>query len=420
MPSFSRIFVIVLDSVGVGELPDAHAFGDAGSDTLGNVARYAAENGAGLAMPNLMKLGLGNAYLLANCGAAPPPGIVPAENTSGFFGVMTEKSAGKDTTSGHWEMMGVIRSEPSRTFPGGFPPEFVRNLSEACGAEFLLNKPYSGTEAIYEFGEESIRTGKPILYTSADSVLQIAAHTDFTPLETLYKWCEAARLLAQGDYLVDRVIARPFAGGVVSREPLALDPAGFTRTGDRKDYSISPPETHLDLLTGFGVRVTAVGKIKEIFAGRGVSESHKTAGNENGMEVTARLARDGGGGFYFVNLVDFDSKYGHRNDPTGYAAALSEFDGWLGGFLPLLGGGDLLIITADHGNDPTTPSTDHSREYVPLLCLPPRHGAAGAASRSLGVRGTFADVGATLLENWGIVNTLAGTSFLRELMSGDV
>ncbi len=418
MQNFSRIFAIVLDSAGIGELPDAHAFGDEGSNTLGNVARFAAKSGARFSMPNLMKLGLGNAYMLANPAASPPPAIVPADKPAGFFGAMAEKSAGKDTTSGHWEMTGVIRTEPSRTFPDGFPPEFVERLSEKCGVEFLLNKPYSGTEAIKDFGEESVRTGKPILYTSADSVLQIAAHVEFTPLEKLYEFCLAARALAQGEYLVDRVIARPFAGGITCRDPLALNSAEFARTGDRRDYSISPPETHLDLLTGSGVRVIAVGKIKEIFAGRGVTESHKTSDNAHGMEAAATLAKTGGEGFYFVNLVDFDSKYGHRNDPAGYARALTEFDDWLPEFLPALGGGDLVVITADHGNDPTTPSTDHSREYVPLLCFSPRFELAdcgGASARSLGIRDTFADLGASVLENWGIVNTLAGTSFLAML-----
>lgn len=416
MPEFSRIFVIVLDSVGVGELPDAHAFGDEGSNTLGNVARFVAENGAPLSLPNLMNLGLGNAYLLANAAAAPPPGIVPAENPAGFFGVMAEKSGGKDTTSGHWEMTGVLRTESSRTFPDGFPAEFIARLSEKCGHEFLLNKPYSGTEAISDYGEESVRTGRPILYTSADSVLQIAAHTEFTPLENLYEICADARALAQGEYLVDRVIARPFAGGVVSREPLVPNAAEFTRTSERRDYSISPPETHLDILTASGVCVIAVGKIKEIFAGRGITESQKTTGNAHGMEVTTAHAKTGGEGFYFVNLVDFDSKYGHRNEPAGYARALAEFDALLAEFLPLLNSGDLLVITADHGNDPTTPSTDHSREYVPLVCYSPRFEGSDAAVKSLGIRDTFADLGATALENWGIVNTLAGTSFLTRLL----
>ncbi|MCD6119302.1 phosphopentomutase [bacterium] len=416
MAEFERVFLVILDSVGVGELPDAADFGDEGSNTLGNIAKVMDSDGSPLKIPFLRSLGIANII--------PLDGVPPAENPLAYYGKMAEISAGKDTTSGHWEMMGVIRSEPSRTFPNGFPPALVMQLEEACGVEFLLNKPYSGTEAIKDFGEEHCRTGRPILYTSADSVLQIAVHVELTPLEKLYEWCEAARRLSVGQYLVDRVIARPFVGGIVSREPMTVNPDEFVRTSDRKDYSISPPETYLDRLRNVGVKVTGVGKISDIFAGRGIDESFKTRGNDDGMAVTLRLVREGGQGFYFINLVDFDSKYGHRNNVEGYAEALERFDGQLVELLEILRDDDLLVLAADHGNDPTTISTDHSREYVPLLCYisgardganRARDEAVRARDMELGTRDTFADLGATVLANWGVSDAPVGKSFLDKI-----
>ncbi|MEP0813059.1 MAG: phosphopentomutase [bacterium] len=439
---FSRVFLIVLDSVGVGELPDAGHFGDRGSNTLGNIA--AAANGreslpdfgwpkraaefvkpfgaellpkgsaAGaprLTLATLQSLGIANIIPLA--------GIPPVNHPRAFFGKMAERSAGKDTTSGHWEMMGVIRSEPSRTYPDGFPAEMVKELEAACGTKFLLNKPYSGTEALKDFGQRHCETKMPILYTSADSVLQIAAHTTFIPVERLYEMCEAARAVAQGKWLVDRVIARPFRGGIAGLNPLRVEPEKFERAHEqRKDYSIMPPRTYLNELRDAGVKVTGVGKIGDIFAGSGLDDSIHTEGNADGMKKTMQLAKSGGKGFYFINLVDFDSKYGHRNDPAGYAAALEDFDSWLGGFLQKLKNDDLLLIAADHGNDPTTPSTDHSREYVPLIAYVPSSARvrAGSHPRSLGVRESFADLGATVCENFGILKVPVGASFLSEII----
>ena len=370
-----RVFLIVLDSVGVGGAPDAAAFGDAGANTL----RAAFESGE-LFVPNLEALGLGlvpGAEFLK----APPSPLAS-------YGVLTERSAGKDTTTGHWELAGLISREPMPTFPSGFPPALVESLTRECGRRFLCNLPYSGTEVIRDFGEEHLVSGSPILYTSADSVLQIAAHTDVIPLEELYRICRVARRLCVGEYAVGRIIARPFRG----------EPGNFVRTPDRRDFSLAPSgETMLDRLSDEGLSVLSVGKISDIFAGRGITESYPEHGNADCIARLLALARRDFRGLCFVNLVDFDTLYGHRNDAAGYARALSEFDRALSLLLPLLNREDALLITADHGCDPSDESTDHTRERVPLLV----YGEA-LAPRSFGAQLGFASVAQTVCELLGV------------------
>ena len=384
-----RAILLVLDGVGIGELPDAADYGDEGSNTLVNMAKAV----GGLNLPNLQRMGLGNIEQIE--------GIPPAEKPIACYGKMREVSAGKDTTTGHWEIAGIIREKPFPTYPNGFPPEIIEAFEKAIGRKVLGNKPASGTAIIEELGEEHLRTGYPIVYTSADSVFQIAAHEEIVPVEQLYEWCRIAREILRGEHEVARVIARPFIG----------TPGNFKRTPRRRDFSVPPPyPTLLDALTEVGLKVVTVGKIDDIFAGRGVTFAVHTSDNRDGMQQVETLTTQGDFDFLWCTLVDFDTVYGHRNNPQGFAQALREFDEWLGNFLPKLREGDLLIITADHGNDPTTPSTDHSREYVPLLIWTP----SLKEGKPLGVRQTFADVAATIADWLKVEWHGAGKSCLSE------
>jgi len=384
-----RAILFVLDGVGIGELPDAADYGDEGSNTLANMAKAV----GGLNLPNLQRMGLGNIERIE--------GVPPAEKPIACYGKMREVSAGKDTTTGHWEIAGVIREKPFPTYPNGFPPEIIEAFEKAIGRKVLGNKPASGTAIIEELGEEHLRTGYPIVYTSADSVFQIAAHEEIVPVEQLYEWCRIAREILRGEHEVARVIARPFIG----------TPGNFKRTPRRRDFSVPPTyPTLLDALTEAGLKVVTVGKIDDIFAGRGVTFAIHTSDNRDGMQQVETLTVQGDFDFLWCTLVDFDTVYGHRNNPQGFAQALKEFDEWLGNFLPKLMGGDLLIITADHGNDPTTPSTDHSREYVPLLIWTP----SLKEGKPLGVRQTFADVAATIADWLKVEWRGAGKSCLKE------
>ena len=385
-----RVFLVVLDGVGIGALPDADRYGDAGSDTLGHVAGAAGP----LALPVLESLGLGHLGALAGVRALGSP--------RGARARLAERSPGKDSTTGHWEMMGVVLERPFPTYPHGFPPALLDRWSGRIGRGWLGNVAASGTEIIARLGDEHLRSGRLIVYTSADSVFQVAAHEDVLPVEDLYAACRAARELLTGEHAVGRVIARPFAGA----------PGAFQRTPRRRDFSLAPPEpTVLDRLVAAGRRVMTVGKVDDLFAGRGVSDAVHTRSNAEGADVLLDLARRPGEGLVFANLVDFDTLYGHRNDPAGFARALAQADAAIGALLGRLRGDEQAWITADHGNDPTTPSTDHSREYVPLLAGGP-HVRAGA---DLGTRATFADLGATLAELFGVPAPRHGASFLPEL-----
>lgn len=387
MNSVKRIFLIVLDSVGIGEAPDAADFGDAGSNTLA-----AAAASRFFDLPQLGRLGLFNIDGVSCRPAAAEP--------EGSFARMTERSKGKDTTIGHWEIAGVISPRPLPTYPNGFPPEVIEAFRQKTGRGVLCNRPYSGTEVIRDYGREHLETGALIVYTSADSVFQIAAHESIVPPEQLYEYCRIARELLQGEHGVGRVIARPFEG----EWP-------FVRTPRRHDFSLEPPsETMLDRIKAAGLDVIAVGKIHDIFAGRGDTEHIFTSGNTDGIARAIALAKRPFHGLCFVNLVDFDMLYGHRNDPDGYARALTEFDRALPKLLAGLGEGDVLMITADHGCDPATPSTDHSREYTPWLIA----GPAVRPGVNLGTLPTFADISATVLDAFGLP-VLAGTSRAREL-----
>jgi phosphopentomutase len=386
-----------MDSVGIGEAPDAANFGDMGCNTLGHVAAQAE-----LSLPALLSLGLGNIV-------APAPGLQAVERPLGFYGRMAEASPAKDTTTGHWELMGVIRQCAPPTYPDGFPPELIEEFSGRIGRGVLGNKAASGTEIMSELGQEQLRTGAVIVYTSADSVFQVAAHKDIVPLDELYGICRVARELTYGEYQVDRVIARPFVGSAK---------AGFTRTSERRDYSRPPPYNYLDALIEARVLVTLVGKLDDIFAGRGYRRSLHTTCNIDTGSALMELKDTGAEGFYFANFIDFDMLYGHRNDVVGYARALNEFDCWLTGFLADWRVGDLLILTADHGNDPTTASTDHSREFVPLLVY--HSGSVGnTAIRDLGTRDSFADAGATVAACLGVSKPaeLAGEDFCANICS---
>lgn len=382
----NRVFLIVLDSVGIGALPDAHKYGDEGSNTLGNTAKAV----GGMNLPNMDLLGLNR--VLAYMGGSNPEVI-------GQYGRMAEASAGKDTTTGHWEMMGIILEKAFPTYPDGFPTEILEAFEKAIGTKTLGNKAASGTVIIDELGEEHMKTGYPIVYTSADSVFQIAAHEEIIPIERLYEMCEIARDILVGDHAVGRVIARPFEG----------EPGAFKRTTKRHDYSLKPIEsTVLDRLKEKGINTFGIGKIYDIFAGEGISKSFSSGSNAEGMEVMGNLIQDRGWqGLAFVNLVDFDMLYGHRNNPEGYAKALEEFDQWLGTIIPEVSEEELLIITADHGCDPTTESTDHSREYVPLLVY-----QKGMEAKNLGTRETFSDIGATIANIFKIEGPNKGKSFL--------
>ncbi len=387
-----RAILVLLDGVGIGELPDAADYGDEGHNTLGNLAKAV----GGLRLPTLQRLGLGNIADIA--------GVSPEENPQGCYGKMREVSAGKDSTTGHWEIAGIVRTQPFPTYPKGFPSEIIAAFEIAIGRKVLGNKPASGTVIIEELGEEHLRTGCPIVYTSADSVFQIAAHEQIVPVETLYRWCQIAREILQGEHEVARVIARPFIG----------KPGSFKRTPLRKDFSVPPPyPTLLDTLTEAGLTVVTVGKVDDIFTGRGIAQAFHTTDNSDGMAKVKGLCQSDGFDFLWCTLLDFDTLYGHRNDIKGFAKALEEFDAWLGSFLPTLRDDDLLLLTADHGNDPTTQSTDHSREHVPLLVWTPKM----AEGKPLGVRKTFADIAATVTEFFGLAGQGVGESFLVKVQS---
>ena len=381
-----KIILIVMDSVGVGDLPDAIDFGDTGSNTLGNIIKELGE----LAIPNLVRLGIGNIQDVQ----IPYFDFAPI----GCFGKACEVSIGKDTTTGHWEIAGIHLNSPFPVYPNGFPPDVMDAFHQATGVESMWNKPASGSEIINQLGEEHLKTGKLIVYTSADSVFQIAAHEDIIPVETLYNYCIAARNILKGEHAVGRVIARPFTGG----------PGNFTRTKNRKDFSLQPiGTTILDLLSSQGLETVGVGKIGDIFANRGLSRVIHTKGNTDGVKETLKLISEDFSGLIFTNLVDFDMLYGHRNDVRGYADALEEFDKQIPKFIEALSSEDILIITADHGCDPTTPSTDHSREYIPVLV----YGKSIKSGVNLEILSTFSDIGATVLDLLGVAPTLKGTSF---------
>lgn len=388
MNRFKRIIWIVLDSVGIGEMPDAAEYGDTGSDTLGNIARLRP-----LRLPNLTALGLANIKPLA--------GLARAAQPEGSYGKCALASPGKDTTTGHWEMVGIHLAKPFPVYPNGFPREIMDEFERRIARGTLGNVAASGTEIIAQLGQEHIRTGKPIVYTSADSVFQIAAHEDVIPLWELHKMCETAREMLRGSWEVGRVIARPFLG----------EPGAFQRTANRKDYAVPPPQGMLlDRLDAAGIMVHSVGKIFDVFLGRGIREFEKTKSNADGMKKTLEAMKETAGGLIYVNLVDFDQLFGHRNDVEGYARALEETDAWVPEIRAALDPGDLLIFTADHGCDPATPSTDHSREYVPLLVC----GPAVRRGVNLGTRGTLADIGQTVARNFGVA-IAKGESFLHAI-----
>ncbi|MEO4053285.1 phosphopentomutase [Solibacillus sp. CAU 1738] len=391
MKPFKKIHVIVMDSVGIGEAPDADKFGDVGSHTLGHIAQKM----NGLTMPNMATLGLSNIRELQ--------GIKKAEQPTAFYGMMQEASVGKDTMTGHWEIMGLNIDKPFKVYPEGFPAELIAKLEEQTGRKVLCNLPYSGTAVLEDYGKEHMETGAIIVYTSADPVLQIAAHEEIVPLEELYKICEIAReLTLDPKYLVGRVIARPFIG----------TQGNYIRTSNRHDYALTPfGRTTMAEMKDAGLDVIAIGKISDIFNGDGVTDAIRTKNNTDGMDKMVEVVHRNFHGISFLNLVDFDANFGHRRDPIGYGEALEEFDRRLPEVLDALTEEDLLIITADHGNDPTFPGTDHTREYVPLIVYSPRF-KAGA---ELPLRETFADIAATIAENFGVKAPEFGTSFLGEL-----
>jgi phosphopentomutase len=388
---FERISLIVLDSVGIGELPDADQFGDLGAHTLGHIA----EKVSGFALPHLQQMGLGN--------IADIQGIPPVSSPEGYYGKMAEVSVGKDTMTGHWELMGLRISTPFKVFPDGFPEALISQFEQETGRKVIGNKPASGTEILDELGEEQMKTGAWIVYTSADSVFQLAAHEDIIPLDELYRACEIARRLTmQDEFAVGRVIARPYLG----------TPGAFKRTPNRHDYAVKPPEpTVMNQLKDAGWDVIAIGKINDIFDGEGVTKATSTKSNLDGIQKTIDVLGTSFKGLAFTNLVDFDSLYGHRRDPEGYGKALEEFDAYVPQLKAGLGPNDLLILTADHGNDPVHAGTDHTREYVPILLYSPSF----QSPVSLGIRGTFADLGATIADNFGVEPTKNGESFLHLL-----
>lgn len=382
-----RFFLIVLDSFGVGELPDAYLWKDEGSNTLGAIRNHPNFN-----CPELKNMGLFNI-----------DGVGGGVNSpKASYAKMCEKSMGKDTTIGHWEIAGIISPDPLPTYPDGFPEEVIKEFEEKTGRKVICNKPYSGTEVIKNYGREHMETGALIVYTSADSVFQIAAHEDIVPVEELYKYCEIARKMLVGKHGVGRVIARPFNGEYP-----------YTRTANRHDFSLLPPsDTMLNVLQRAGYDTISVGKIYDIFAGSGISESNRTTSNTHGMAVTKEIQSKDFNGLCFVNLVDFDMKYGHRNDVAGYAAAATEFDNFLPSFIKDMKDEDVLLITADHGCDPATPSTDHSREYTPMII----YGKSIKSGVNLGTRASFSDISATVLEYFGVPQAdTRGQSFLKQV-----
>ena len=390
--AWERIVLLVIDACGVGELPDAAAYGDDGAATLPHVAKAV----GGLNLPHCRRLGLGN--------IVPIRGVPPAAQSQAAFGKMAERSQGKDSTIGHWELAGLVSPEPFPVYPNGFPQELVREFEKRAGVEAIGNEPASGTEIIARLGAEHLETGKVILYTSADSVFQLAAHEERVPPGELYRICRVARNLLQGEHGVGRVIARPFVG----------EQGSFRRTAGRRDFSRPPSgPTLLDAVQETGTGVKAIGKINDLFAGRGVDTAVKTPNNEAGMdEIVVTVRNDNDHALVFANLCDFDELWGHRNDPVGFAGGLEAFDRRLGELLPLLRDSDLLVITADHGCDPTlTDSTDHTREYVPLLVYAP----VGLRPVALGTRQTFADVAATLAKVFGLDDSFPGVSCLHEI-----
>ena len=382
-----RVFIIVLDSCGCGEMPDAYKWHDEGSNTLGVIRKNKNFN-----CPNLIEMGLFNIETVGG-------GI---DEPTGSFARLKEKSMGKDTTTGHWEIAGLVSEKPFPTYPNGFPKDIIEQFENKTGRKTLCNKPYSGTEVIKDYGEEHIKSGALIVYTSADSVFQIAAHEDIVPVEELYRVCEIARKILVGKHGVGRVIARPFVG----------EYPNFTRTSNRHDFSLKPPkDTILDVMQREKLDTIAVGKIYDIFAGKGISEFVRTKSNLDGMAKTDEYFKKDFNGLCFVNLVDFDMLYGHRNDVDGYANAISEFDSWLNVFIDKMQDEDYLFITADHGCDPATPSTDHSREYIFVLA----YGKKIKKGLNIGVRQTFADIGKTIADMFEIKNELDGTSFWNDI-----
>jgi len=388
---FEKIHVVVLDSVGIGEAPDAANFGDVGSHTLGHIA----EKMNGLTMPQMESFGLAN--------IEPLQGMQATDKPKAYYGKMQEASVGKDTMTGHWEIMGLNIDKPFKVYPEGFPAELIAELEKRTGRKVLCNEPASGTQVIEDFGKEHMETGAIIVYTSADPVLQIAAHEEIVPLEELYKICEIAReLTLQPEYLVGRVIARPFIG----------TPGNFERTSNRHDYALKPfGRTTMNVLKDAGLDVIAIGKISDIFNGEGVTDAVRTKNNTDGMDKFAEVVRRDFHGISFLNLVDFDANFGHRRDPLGYGNALQEFDARLPEITEAMTEDDLLIITADHGNDPTFPGTDHTREYVPLIVYSPRFNGGS----ELALRETFADIAATVAENFKVEAPEFGKSFLNDL-----
>jgi phosphopentomutase len=390
--TFSRVLFIVLDACGVGALPDADRYGDAGSSTI----PHTADSVGGLALPNLGRLGLSK--------IVPVKGVKPPKPSDGAFGKMAEKSAGKDSTTGHWEHFGVILEKPFPLYPDGFPEDVIGSFTQKTGYGVLGNKPASGTEIIKELGADHLQSGKLIVYTSADSVFQIAAHEETVSIDELYRICQIAREILTGDHAVGRVIARPFIG----------KPGNFTRTKRRRDFSLKPPSPTVNqALVANGVNVLSIGKIYDLFDGEGITKSIKAAGNEACMDETRKALDSFTAGLLMVNFVDFDMLWGHRNDVKSFAQGLERFDRGLAGILDNLQKSDLLIITADHGCDPTTPSTDHSREYVPLLVYYP----GMPRNIDLGTRSTFADTGKTIADVFRIGGDFPGKSFLPEIIS---
>ncbi|TKJ39833.1 phosphopentomutase [candidate division LCP-89 bacterium B3_LCP] len=389
-PPNGRLIVIILDSVGIGELPDADQYGDIGSNTLRNLG-YAV---GGLQLPNFEALGLGK--------ISPLPGLSDTVKATAAYGLMAEKAPGKDSITGHWELMGHVASRAQPTYPEGFPARIVNRLREETGHQYIGNYPASGTEIIKELGGEHVRTGEIILYTSADSVLQLAAHEEIVPLDELYEICRTARRIMDGKDAVGRIIARPFVG----------EEGNFVRTTNRKDFALQAPDnTVLDLLIEAGIEVLGIGKIDDLFGGRGLSEVVHTKSNMQGLEETTKAIQSERTGLIFTNLVDFDMLWGHRNDPDGYYSGLREVDQFLPTLLEALKPEDMLIFTADHGCDPTTISTDHSREYVPIII----YGKSLKPDVDIGVRKSFADLGASIADYFGIRGTGAGVSFLPQI-----